>query len=211
MVSIPSSEEALADLTLIFPLVYSALEIGTVKAQEFFITEQRDKDDKRNRYLAPSLIRYHAIKELESAHYKIKVVEASSCINLQDVPNNGLMISYGNYDIRILKSNNGELPIPGHSTSRQQYYQQLSFPFHKDIPKHLSKINLIILWNMDRNHSLGDISLACPKAGGHTKDSVEIYWHTQIPSSLLIHEKSIPSTGTYDLDLSPTMSKIEEI
>ena len=212
---IPAFEEVLDELAQVFPAVYSALEVGIVKTKEYIAQEEREDDKKRNRSFAPCLIRYQAINALEKNNKGITIVDEPDVMSVEDVANNGLMISYGKYNVRILKSNNGELPTPGHSKRRQAYYnQQFCFDFHyKNVESELEypdKINLLILWNINKDYILDELSLAYPKTGGYTKASVDSYWHGPIPDSLLFRRDVATNTKKYDLPLSTTTSKNKE-
>lgn len=185
MLNIPDPQTVLKELSHLLPIIYSALDYGTFRAQEFFDQQESEKYKMINRYLAPDLVRYYAIQVLEKKGQTITHDEDD--LNLEEVPNNGICICYGRYNIRILKSKNGDLPIPGHSKTRQEFYHQLSlnFPSGSGEDERFEKINLLLLWDVSYPYRLGSLSLACPKAGGITKDSVVAHWHCAIPDALL--------------------------
>jgi hypothetical protein len=204
--NIPSPEAALSDLSRLLPIVYSALEYGTYKAREFF---DQQEDHTIDPYLAAHLVRFHALAEIRRAGHNAS--EEDDDFDLGNVPNSGILISYGRYNIRILKSTKeGELPAPGHSISRQSFYHQMSLPFpNRD--GELPPVNLILLWDVMNPYDLGKMILACPKAGGMTRDSVEAHWYNPIPDACLLgkdtdHQKD--GLRIQDLPISVT-SKTE--
>ncbi len=184
MINVPDPETVLRELSQLLPIVYSALHYGIFKTKEFF--DQQEKDEQRivNRFLAPNLVRYYTIQALEQ---KGQVVAPDTdSLDLKNVPNNGICFSYEKYDIRILKSYNGDLPIPGHSKTRQEFYHQLSLNLNvNDKNEDGGRVNLLILWEVNPLYNLETLSMACPKAGGETKESVIAHWHSKIPEEIL--------------------------
>ncbi len=199
MFNIPSFESVLQKLSELWPITYSALDFGIFKTQEFFDNQEREQDKVIDRYLAPNLVRYHAIQVLNGLGHEVR---EDNDINLENVANNGIHIKYGSYNLRILKSNLMEIPVPGHSKTRQVFYHQgqINFPPDKNNNKDLMEINLLLLWSVEYPYSLSNLSLACPKAGGSTRESVLHHWHEKIPESFL-----------YGSDIVKTQKGISEI
>src|SRR5207253_3219343 len=122
--NIPDPQNVLAELSELVPVVYSALDYGALKAREFF--EREDENHRMDRALGPNLVRYFTRKALERVGQD---VQDEQDFELEPVPNNGLCLTFGRYRIRVLKSDAGDLPVPGHSKSRQAFYQQTTFTF----------------------------------------------------------------------------------
>lgn len=180
MSNIPEVEKVFNELSVLFPVVNTALEHGTFQAREFF--ENQNKPI--NKSLAPNLVRYYAKMILQRDGRE--VFEEDGKFHINQIPNNGLCIIHGQYWIRILKSAKGELPTQGQSKTKQRFYSQQQyfiFPSLEEIKK--ENINLLLLWETDSRYNLGNLTLACPKAGNTTAESVEIYWRSEIPNSLL--------------------------
>lgn len=195
--NVPEPTKVIRDLSSLIPKVYRAVEVGVAKAKEYFDSHNKEQVDP---YLGPSIMRWHTINTLRKSGEEASE-DNEICLN--NVPNNGIYLDNGRYHIRVLKSNNGRLPVPGHSNRRQQYYQQMQL-FSSDND---GDINLIILWDVDKNYSLSVLSLACPKSGGVTQESVAAYWHCKIPDAILYGEYDIEADIKdedifYDLDLS---------
>ncbi len=197
MFNIPSFKTALQGLSQPLPFFYSALDIGVYKTHEFF---ENEKKKEINRYLAPNLVRYYTLQVLNGLGHE---AEEDNNISLENVANNGIYIKYDRYNIRILKSNPGEIPVPGISKARQDFYHQglLNYPSNENDNNGLIEINLLLLWSVKyKPYSLGNLSLACPKAGQSTRDSVLFHWHDEIPDSII-----------YGSDIVKTQKEIVEI
>lgn len=193
-------ESTMKDLAPIIPTIYTALDHGIFKTKEFFETQERKDDRGIDRYLAPNVVRYYAIRHLIRAGQE---AFEDNELSLDNIPNNGIHINCDPYQIKILKSNCGGLPTPGHSIKRQEYYDQL-FPGFPDIEEDLSIINLLLLWDIKGNYDgLRALSLACPKSGKETRDSVQHHFHCKIPTKLLYGEYSDTDVITFEeiLDL----------
>ena len=200
--NVPSPEEVQKDLELIVPTIHTALEHGTLKARDFF--EREDPDGLVDRYLAPNLVRYWAKRYLQNAG--LQVSEEQAEFNLTPLPNNGLCLSFGRYRLRILKSDDGDPPVPGDSVSRQNFYHQISIVYvtEEGAEIHEDVRNLLILWNIDRPYNLTGLSLAYPKSGKDTKASVQVHWHVQIAHpafAFTVDAESQPESKEDDLPL----------
>ena len=209
MSNVPDPETVLRELSHLLPTVYSSLHYGIFKTKEFFDRQEKEKQKIVNRFLAPNLVRYYTIQALERKGQVL--VPGTYPLDLKAVPNNGICFSYERYDIRILKSYNGDLPIPGHSKSRQEFYQQLTLDLNvKDTDENATRANLLILWEVDPSYNLQVLSIACPKAGGRTKESVIAHWHCKVPEEILFGnltpESNLKTVEVEDLPISLNVS-----
>ena len=190
MSSNSEAEVVLRDVFPLLTLVLSALEHGTFKVQEYFENEEVDVD----RCLAPSLVRFWAKKELERTGHDVKEEEEED-FDLEHVTNIGLCLTYRHYHIRILKSFDGGLPVPGQSKKRRELYNQqiemFDYTSNDDRVSSPSTLNLIILWDVDELYNLQDLRLACPKAGDFTRASVQVHWNVPIPHPVLSIDASV--------------------
>jgi hypothetical protein len=198
--NIPEPEVVLRKLAHLLPIIYSSLQHGTHEARDFFDGQKDTAKKVLDRYLAPNLVRFHARHLLKK-----------NDVSVVDVSNNGMCFAYDGYIIRILKANNGKLPVPGHSETRRAFYQQDQYKlklvgFDNSDDNAAEKLNLIILWDVSYSYDLGVISLACPKSGDFTRESVSAYWHCKIPASMLLGQTSdnipIESLDIEDLPIS---------
>jgi hypothetical protein len=98
--------------------------------------------------------------------------------------NNGLCLRYKSYEIRVLKSDDGDVPVPGPSQKRQDFYQQRFPNWAEAVDEHEhDPLNLLVIWDVTRQYVFRGLSLVCPKDGDITRDSVEKYWEKTIPLS----------------------------
>lgn len=192
--TIPGPEETLAQLaSLILPL-YRSIEASIQEARGFFDEREVSVDP----YLFPCLVRYHAKLFLEEAGQ-------TADYELDDLANNGLYLRFGGYQIRVLKSDNGKLPVPGTSRPKQEFYsQQLEFDFMQSAPGQPIRglLNLVVLWDVTGLRNLERLTLVCPKAGSTTRDSVEQHWEIQIPHPAYLQESGPQFEVVEDLEMS---------
>src|SRR2546427_7998075 len=142
-VAIPDAEDVLKDLKPLVPAVYGALEAGVLSAREFFESKAAPIDP----FHGTSQVRWEAKRYLDGAGHEISQCEYER----ENLSNNGLCLVFKKkYLIRIRKSYDGVLPVPGHSKVLQAFYHQLSFPFMPSGAGHYesSLLNLVILWDV---------------------------------------------------------------
>lgn len=186
MPTLPTFPHVLAQLQPIVPPVYSAIEGALQKTREFFESDRVDVD----RSLAPNLVRYYAKRFLIAEGLQTEYEQADVAdYELRHLPNNGLCLQYDRHEIRILKADDGELPAPGQSMSRQKFWNwngQLSFNFtyDNDLPtgtvEKPANLHLIILWDVDPfKYKLERLLLGCPISGNETTASA--YFLEEIP------------------------------
>ncbi len=166
MQNVPEPKAVLEDLSRLVPVIYDALESSLHYTREYF----SERNQKVDPYLAPGLVRYNAKLYLRATGQS-----AEDYFDLGTMANNGLLLTYGRYRIRILKSDDGDLPAPGPSKAKQAFYHQLPLIFSSgkddDDP-----INLVAVWDVTSDYRLREISLVCPKAGNTSRSSVEKHW-----------------------------------
>ena len=186
-------QEILESLTSLIPHLYHSLEAAIQAARSFF----DERNEKPDPYLFPCLVRYHAKLLLRER-------EQAADYEFDDLANNGLYLVFGEYPIRVLKSDDGRLPVPGNSKAKQEFYnQQLSFTFMPgSVTLPMSRMNLVVLWDTDSLWNLERLTLVCPKAGGVTRESVETHWEIQIPHPALLETAMVPTNAAGDLPMS---------
>ncbi len=196
--SIPEPRVVFEEIGPLVPHLYAALENGTMKAREYFELEKQVI----NRYLAPEIVRYHAKMYLDAV--------SKGLFSTEPLARNGLWIKgFGDVEIRVFKSFDGELPIPG-SKARQEYYEQLTLPIFPKEP-----LKLAVLWNVGHPYDLQLLKLACPRTSDPEKMLVEAHWYAPIPyptrktfevppseehsvDKLIKPKRKKPDTGTHD-------------
>lgn len=186
MATLPTFPHVLAQLQPIVPPVYSAIEGALQRTREFFENDLVDVD----RSLAPNLVRYYAKRFLIAEGLPTEYEQSDAAdYELRHLPNNGLCLNYDRHEIRILKADDGELPAPGPSMSRQKFWNwngQLSFNFtygddlREGSEEKLASLHLIILWDVDPlKYKLKRLLLGCPISGDETTASA--YFLEELP------------------------------
>ncbi len=177
---LPTPEQVLDTHRPLLALLVEALRRGTVHAQLYADWQDEEVD----RALAPALVRKGARRFLVE-HGQSATNEEDLDYDTEFLPNLGLAITAAGIQIRILRSaQNDMLPVPGHSEARQQYYTQLGLVFDETDPSidvHAPTVaRLILHWSTGVDYQLERVYLACPKAGGETRDSVQAHWDEPI-------------------------------
>ncbi len=118
--------------------------------------------------LAPNLVRHKAKQFLISSGQDAKDEEEGPGFDTEHIPNNGLCLTTPGYKVRVLKSSDeGGVPLPGTSTTRQNFYNQLQalidFPEFRNGNERVQPTwNLIVHWTVDVKYNLLKLSLALP-------------------------------------------------
>jgi hypothetical protein len=172
LTSIPDPEQVLMDLSDVLSAVWEALEAGIQQAREYFDARGLEPDA----YLAADLTRFEAKRLLEQQQHEAE-------FELQELSNNGLRVravrNGRSYDLRIRRSDNGQLPAPQSNVMSDFYYQPVLAGI--DLP-HADVINLVALWETPRTYThITAINLACPSAPGESRADVQAHWYTPVP------------------------------
>lgn len=159
------SDSVLSDLQSIVPVLYQGFEGAMQQAREFFAEEGQPVDV----WLFPNLVRYYALP-----------IFVTLGLSPEKMNNNGLCINHGRYRIRSLKDHQGEFPTPGPTKARQNFWRQITLPFPPMFASLMERrggsLNLIVMWEVTKNHSLKQLTLGCPKNGTHDPASAEWWW-----------------------------------
>lgn len=192
---IPAAPETLESLNPLLTVVFEALESGTLHAREYF---EQQGDQPVEPYLYAHLVRYRAKQHLETHGHAVQ-------FTTDDIAYSGLQVCFDRYRVRILKADQGDVPAPGISNRRQQFWAQLHLNidqlsmFEDGTPP---PVNLLVIWDVDGRHNLAPLTLACPKGGGTHRRSVEVYWHIPIPHPAERVEPQVSSFDDDDLDIT---------
>ena len=124
---------------------------------------------------------------------------------VQGLANCGLIITGTDYNLRVLKSRDGELP-PAQSMQRHDFYQGNLFTFevddpHPDAP--IPPLNLVAAWETDREHDLRSLAIVCP--WGQSDNRVVCKWGRTLV--LPIQDSPAPS----HLEVLPPEPALDEI
>lgn len=151
----------LEKLGQVSPTISHIIDEAIIVARKFF----EDRESKIDSYLFPSLVRYEAKQLLELPEFKSLGYEFTS------LSNNGLYIIYKHegcyYKIRVRKADeDGELPVQNLSKTLKAFYKN---PLLPTIEENLNdfiapeRLNLVVVWDVDRNHILQNVHLVCTK------------------------------------------------
>ena len=158
-------------------LIVEALRRGTLHAQAY----ANWQDEPIDRALAPSHVRKGARRYLIETGQDVQNEEDID-YEAEFLSNLGLLIAATGIQMRVLRSVQGDqLPAPGHSYTRQQFYQQDLWDLMGDQEPPLGETvpaitRLVLHWSTDSEYNLDKVYLACPRAGEVTRSSVQAHW-----------------------------------
>ncbi len=185
--SIPDPHETMTELSEHLAAIHRAFEHGVFKARNHFETESLSHDPSA----FPTIVRLHA-----KDYLKKKGMDA---VNIEDVSLCGLSLKLPKFLIKMWKSDDSELPVPGHSAPKQQFYtQQLAFPQGEGEPTFFP-LHLVVLWNLDTYHNLSRLWLVCPK-GGDDK-TAQAWWAKRIPDPTSVLPATVEHEAPPDLPI----------
>lgn len=184
---VPGPQTVLADLVPITPALYRTLEAAVFMAHNYFAQRERDVD-----------LSHHA----NIVRYEAKVLFEEQNFPMGDLANNGVLLTYKNYRIRILKADQGRVPCPGTTRAKQQFYRQLPLARVGDAPASVRPpeeiTNLLLIWDVTATYALADLLVACPKYGDADRASVETFWKELLPHPAELVAPTAP--GPIDAD-----------
>jgi len=194
----PAAETVLTDLAGIMPELYDALEGAAFTSRDLFAQKNRDVDP----YYHASTFRYEAKTLLEARGFVLK-----------DLANNGLHLVHQQYQLKILKADQGRVPCPGDSKPKREYYLQTSFLVETGViglrQLQIIPVNLLLIWDVTPKYALADLELACPQSGDSERDSAEVYWRITIPHPAQSYSPPPPAPADYEDDLDITLDNKE--
>lgn len=119
--------------------------------------------------LAPNLVRHKAKQYLASQGQEAQEEDCEkAAFATEQISNNGLCLKAPGFRIRILKSaDDGSIPQPGNSTTRQNFYNQLQalldFEEFRNGNSRVQPVwGLIVHWTVDSKYDLLRLCIALP-------------------------------------------------
>lgn len=173
-------DDVVLDLRDLTPDLFRAVEAGTQDGVLFFEEHERPIDP----YLFPSIVRWKARVVLAEA--SISVEDDDECAVDEALPNNGILLRYRTYTIRLLKADHGQVPAPGPSRPRRDFWAQPLFGS-------TSFMNLIVIWDYDFETGEVTLDLACPR-------SAEAYGNVNLHFRRRLDHPVVTATATADDD-----------
>lgn len=180
---IPGPDETIADLATLLPKIYGALEHGVYEAREHFETKS----------LSGEASAFSTLVRLHAKDYLVR--EGLDAVEVQDVNLCGLSLQLPKHWIKIWKSEDENLPAPGTSSPKRDFYQQPLFR-GGETPEPL---HLAVLWNLDRSNNLAALWLVCPEYGD--EKSATSHWLAQIPHPATTVHISVREAVSPDLPM----------
>ncbi len=178
---IPDSAQVLDDLSTLSAALYEIFREAATDMLSYFRERQRPV----NRSLASEMIRYEV--KVRLARYGVYVdfeedqKGALPDIDLTPLARNGLEGTFESYSFKILKADDGELPVPGRSDRKTRFYGQ-QLKLIRDVPADgRFRPNVVYLWDFDPEWMNPTLRLAAPKQGGPTRSTVDAFWNVAVP------------------------------
>ncbi len=180
MNKIPEKKEVMEAVADPLSLIYEGMEASTLHTREYFDAEDRELDWN----LAPCLVRSHLKHFLQQRGQQVEDLQP------EQLANNGLLYHFNEYSIRILKTQDGTIPVPGNSKKRQDYFSQVptqrslsgwALAYQEEESEPQATVNLVVLWDVNHKYDLGDLYLAMPKSGKEPYGRVEAHWTETLP------------------------------
>ena len=173
-------------------------------AREYFEARQIPINDP---HLFAHLVR-HALKLWLTSHGHTS--KETIDYQVENLTLSGIRFVFDDWDARGFKAVEAKcfdgtpfltLPAPGKSEAKQDFYKQQLELFNPDGSTRSVSLNMVILWELTSGWNVR-LFLACPKDGGSSRTSVEMFWPDAVeiphPSSAAVP----PAAATADdLDL----------
>ncbi|MGW1450989.1 hypothetical protein ACWCO3_22270 [Micromonospora sp. NPDC002411] len=153
--------------------MYRSLEEGLEESQKYHTDKMYRRTDDPHFYLHAA--RRHACGVLEEAGLRANLIDESATLNMS-----GILVYYNGLAIRVLhtqrdeKRGTIEVPVPGRSRLRQDFWRQVP-----TIPG-LETDNLLLLW-LDKDGALEDpMILVRPLGGDHQRANLRLDWRGKV-------------------------------
>ena len=131
-------------------------------------------------------------------------------VDLKQLNLSGIEGTYGGWPFKILRSRNGEVPPPGGSHRRRQFYcqiQRLRLPGFDEAPRPArNRPNVVILWDHDTEYRRFQISIAVPEHTNGAYGRVDCYFNVVVPPSFDPAITSIVNCALSDQPQEPELT-----
>jgi hypothetical protein len=186
------SAEVLGAIQPIVGPIYGGLEEAIDLAKQFF-----PEGKKIDPFLFPNLVRYYALERLEPVSLEI------DRFLVNRLSNNGISVRYGEYHMRIWKADEGELPPPGYSQTKVDFYEQ------RELFPGMRYLKLAVIWDVTSAGTLKKLLLVCPKGDGPPFANGQAHWQIEIPHPVtaISADKELAQQATDDLPLKKPATK----
>ncbi len=162
----PTFEAVQTKINHLLDAILEAVQEGALHVSEYARWQAESIDFA----LAPNLLCHKAKRHLIASGQEAQDEDEADAARFktEHVSNNGLFTTIPGFNVRILKSSDeGNVPPPGFSEARRNYYNQfqslLDFPDRRDGNERVQPTwNLIVHWTVDDDYSLLKLSVALP-------------------------------------------------
>jgi hypothetical protein len=194
---IPTAGEVVGEVSTVLLTICNSLLDAARWTQDFY---KRAGEHKPDRSLSPNLMRYFALRYLDNAGHAL--LGLASDYEREEISNNGIMVSWQRYQVRVRKAVDGFVLPPPASDALDSYYSQeqlsLALP---ETPSDPPDIRLMLLWDVDLDYSITSFTLALPRTGGADPD---VYWLVPLAIEQLT---KIEETNDLELTLKGTANE----
>lgn len=158
-------------------LLYEGFEAAVLDAREYFEARKVPIDP----HLFAHLVRF-ALKNWLNAQGHAS--EDTVDYQVEHLALSGIRFVFDHWDVRVFKAVDAKrfdgtpflaLPAPGRSQAKQDFYQQQLELFAPDGSARPVLLNMVIVWELTSGWNVR-LFLACPKDGGNSRTSVEMFW-----------------------------------
>jgi hypothetical protein len=171
-------------------LIYELIEEGVADALAFFEARGESPDP----WLFPHIVRHRICRRLD------ELKDTNISYERVELPNSGVEIRLDNQRIRVFKSTpDGELPAPGRSRARQDFYNRNLFGSDEEV---FGTANLVVMWEVDATCNLMAVQLVCPKQDGPIYKPGQQRWAVTIPHPATTHSSASNLADGTDLNLA---------
>jgi hypothetical protein len=203
-----SAQEALEMLSEVHPEVHRGLDHGCSRARIFF---QAAGNEMLDRSLRSMLVRYWAKIHLQSSFHDVQLDNLSLCglsLLLNEMKSGSRTYTVR---LKIWKSVEDQLPAPGNSGQKVQFYTQPHLPFPKTEEGDPQEVlRFAVLWNQTTDGILAPLWLVAPKNFNEATGAIDVWWSVSVPdpaSSIAVPSRR--SEPRPDLDIKKRTKKKE--
>jgi len=181
--------------------VFAAIDTALTHAVPTALNTLSLLNGPRDRAVHATLTRY--IVRTKLAGEGLTAEDEPPPAELEWVANCGICIHVQGFEIRVLKSSDGEIPKAG-SDARSRFYcsNQLSL-FAEQLALPVSNLKLVALWDIDTEYGYAGLEIACPR--GEMEDrTVDCFWKSRWSQAVSADQDAESATSEDgDLDIQP--------
>ena len=125
------------------------------------------------------MLRYEMLWLL--SHHDMDVEGTPLEMSLNPLPNNGIEIVFNGWVLKLLRPRNGEVPPPGRSIRKRQFFCQMPLFLLDDQSASQVRLNAVILLDFAQEYQQVSLALAVPYEVVGDYEQVRCYYIVEIP------------------------------